>query len=70
MAGEHSGKARLRELYCEVARDIGILVLVFAPLDVVLSRTDWSGLWLAVMIAAAGVLIIFGVHQDPGSKRP
>lgn len=69
MAGEFSGRARRRELYCEVARDVGILVLVFAPLDIVLNSRDWSGTWLAMLMAGAVSVIIFGVHQDPGSKR-
>jgi hypothetical protein len=69
VTGERSGKERRRELYCEVARDVGILVFVFAPLDIVLSSRAWSGPWLAVLMAAAVAVIIFGVHQDPGSKR-
>jgi hypothetical protein len=69
VTGERHGKARRRELYCEVARDVGILVFVFAPLDIVLNSRDWSGPWLAALMAGAVAVIIIGVHQDPGSKR-
>ena len=69
VAEEFSGKERRRELYCEVIRDVGILVLVFAPLDLVLYQSNWSGAWLALLMGAAGGMIVFGVHQDPRSKR-
>jgi len=69
VAEELSGRDRRRELYCEVIRDIGILVLVFAPLDVVVSRPDLSIDWLALLISAAVAMIIFGVHHDPRSKQ-
>jgi hypothetical protein len=69
VAEELSGRDRRRELYCEVIRDIGILVLVFAPLDIVLSRPDLSIDWLTLLISAAVAMIIFGVHHDPRSKQ-
>ena len=69
MADELSGKERRRELYCEAIRDVGILVLVFAPLDIVLGKPNWSAAWLALLITAAVAAIAFGVHQDPRSKR-
>ena len=69
MAEELSGRDRRRELYGEVIRDVGILVLVFAPLDIVLSRPDLSIGWLALLISAAVAMIVFGVHHDPRSKQ-
>jgi hypothetical protein len=69
VAEELSGRDRQRELYCEVIRDVGILVLVFAPLDIVLSRPDLSIGWLALLISAAVAMIIFGVRHDPRSKQ-
>lgn len=69
MAEELSGRDRRRELYCEVIRDVGILILVFAPLDIVLSRPDWSIGWLTLLISAAVAMIIFGVQHDPRSKQ-
>ena len=69
MAEELSGRKRRRELYCEVLRDVGILVLVFAPLDIVLSRPDLSIGWLALLISAAVAMIVFGVHHDPRSRQ-
>jgi hypothetical protein len=69
VADELSGKERRRELYCEVIRDVGILVLVFAPLDIVLEKPNWSGAWLTLLMSAAAAVIVFGVHQDPRSKQ-
>lgn len=69
MADELSGKERRRELYCEVIRDVGILILVFAPLDIVLYRPNWSGVWVALLVGVAAVLIFIGVQQDPRSQR-
>ena len=69
MADELSGKERRRELYCEVIRDVGILVLVFAPLDIVLYKPDWSGAWVALLVGVAAVLVFIGVQQDPRSQR-
>jgi hypothetical protein len=69
VAEELSGRDRQRELYCEVIRDVGILILVFAPLDIVLSRPDLSIGWLALLISAAVAMIIFGVHHDPRSRQ-
>ncbi|HEV3459493.1 MAG TPA: hypothetical protein VHG32_23325 [Thermoanaerobaculia bacterium] len=69
MAGELSGKERRRELYCEAIRDVGILVLVFAPLDIVLEKPNWSGVWVALLAGVAVVLIFIGVRQDPRSQR-
>jgi hypothetical protein len=68
MPEELGGKQRRRELWAEVLRDIGILVLVFAPLDIVLARSDWSGVLLSAIVSAAIALIAFGVHQDPRSR--
>lgn len=69
MADELSGRERRRELYCEVIRDIGILVLVFAPLDIFLSKPNWSGAAVTMLMGAAITAIVFGVHQDPRGKR-
>lgn len=68
VADELSGTERRRELYCEVIRDVGILVLVFAPLDIVLYKPDWSGAWVALLVGIAAVLVYIGVQQDPRSQ--
>ncbi len=69
MAEDLSGRDRRRELYGEIIRDIGILVLVFAPLDIVLSRPDLGIGWVALLVSAALAMIAFGVHHDPRSKQ-
>jgi hypothetical protein len=62
------GKERRRELWAEVFRDIGILGLVFAPLDVILAGKDWRGAWLSAIVTAAAVMVVFGVRLDPRSR--
>ena len=73
MADELSGKERRRELYTEAIRDVGILVLVFAPLDILTSKGDWhSFLVLGRVLGLMGVavaVIVFGVRQDPRGRR-
>jgi hypothetical protein len=69
VAEEFSGRERRRELYCEVIRDVGILIFVFAPLDLVLYKPDLRIGWSVLLMSAALAMIAFGVHQDPRSKQ-
>jgi hypothetical protein len=65
---ELRGKERRRELYGEVIRDVGILALVFAPLDILISKPAWIGGRILMIVTAAVAVIIFGVHQDPRGR--
>jgi hypothetical protein len=55
------GGPKRYELWAEAIRDVGILLLVFEPLDTLLktgrgSETDWL---IAVTVAIMGLLFVF-----------
>jgi len=55
------------ELWAEAIRDIGILFLVFAPLDTLLSpehRHWWEWLIAAILGAGGLVLIEIGIRME------
>jgi hypothetical protein len=63
-----SGKQGRRELYCGGVREVGILLSVFVPLDIVVSRPTWSVPWLLVAVFTSFGAVIAGVELDPRSN--
>ena len=60
---------RARQLLGETVREVGVLILVFAPLDVVLAdRPIRSG--LVVTITPASLVIACGILMEARKHRP
>jgi hypothetical protein len=61
------GAKQRHELWAEAIRDIGILFLVFAPLDTLLShehRDWWQWLIAAILGLGGWVLIEIGIRME------
>ncbi len=59
-------KTKRSQLFGETIREIGILLLVFAPLDAWLQRETHSpeGWGLAAIMVAALLLILYGIKLE------
>jgi hypothetical protein len=56
--------------YSEAAREAGILIVVFASLDVLLVGDTEATFWnLAAWCCSGLLLLMFGVHLDPEIRR-
>ena len=53
-----TNKQRLRILLGETARDVGILLLVFGPLDAILQATRHSGLITVTVVTGLGLISV------------
>jgi len=62
-------KKRILTLSCEVAREAGILILVFASLDAAFGMAKVSFLSLASWNCAGGAMLIAGICMDPEARR-
>jgi hypothetical protein len=79
VANEDTGEATLRSgserkrkalrLYCEVFREIGALVIVFAQLDVVFGGAKVSSWTLWGWVVLGVLVLLLGVHLDPEVRK-
>jgi hypothetical protein len=62
-------KKRVLALSCEVAREAGILILVFASLDAAFGMAKVSFLSLASWNCAGSIMLLAGIFMDPEVQK-
>jgi hypothetical protein len=54
-------KRQIRRMSAEIMRDIGVLLIVFAPLDAIFDRRALTVMWIAGIVVVAVVFIVGGI---------
>ena len=68
----HRGEGELirKQLWAEALRDIGVLLLVFGPLDTILQgKTQTTMHWLAILGVGISGFLILGIGIRMASKK-